>query len=127
MEERATPWGLQWRTSTRFITAVVDFSVFMDVVLYGALVTSLSHLKLSQQSQVPVFPFVLQDRVAIHEDEIQTSVSQLLAAYAVGSLFTKYDSPSDEAETDVLTVLSSGFSPTEPRHGEHISYWAYFY
>jgi len=127
MEERARPWGLRWRTSKRFITAVVDFSVFMDVVLYGALVTPCSYLKPSQRSQVPVFPFVLQERVAIPEDEIQTSVSQLLAAYAVGSLFTKYDSPSDEAETNVPTVLSSGFSPTELRHAEYISCWAYFY
>jgi hypothetical protein len=40
MEENAKkPWGLQWRMSKTFIIVVVDFSVFMDIVLYGVLVT----------------------------------------------------------------------------------------
>jgi hypothetical protein len=38
MAERSRPWGLEWRMSQKFIIAVVNFSVFMDVVLYGALV-----------------------------------------------------------------------------------------
>jgi len=40
--------------------------------------------------KVPVFPFALSDRSGIPEDQIQTCVSRLLAAFALGSLLTKY-------------------------------------
>lgn len=36
-----------------------------------------------------MFPFALTDRSGIPEDQIQTCVSQLLAAYALGALLTK--------------------------------------
>jgi hypothetical protein len=45
--------------------------------------------------QVPVFPFALNDRVGVPEDDIQTAISQLLAAFAGAALFTKSDSPSN--------------------------------
>ena len=80
------PWGLRWRSSQSFIVLVVDFSVFSDVVLYGALVRiPLDNLI----EQVPVFPFALGERIGTPEDQIQSSVSQLLAAYAFGALVTK--------------------------------------
>ena len=38
MAQNREPWGLRWRSSKSFIIGVVDFSVFSDVLLYGALV-----------------------------------------------------------------------------------------
>ncbi len=35
----AIPKGLRWRSSKNFIIFVVDFSVFSDLILYGALVS----------------------------------------------------------------------------------------
>ena len=35
------PVGLRWRGSKEFIICVIDFSVFSDVVLYGAMVHDL--------------------------------------------------------------------------------------
>ena len=81
------PRGLEWRGSKRFIIFVVNFSVFSDLVLYGALVSRFHHVS---NFQVPVFPFALGERSGIPEDQIQRCVSQLLAAYAFGSLLTKY-------------------------------------
>lgn len=36
------PRGLEWRSSNTFIIGVIHFSVFSDIVLYGALVFSLN-------------------------------------------------------------------------------------
>jgi len=43
LEWDTRPHGLEWRSSKTFIIGVVDFSVFSDLVLYGALVDFLSN------------------------------------------------------------------------------------
>ncbi|KAI1505197.1 major facilitator superfamily domain-containing protein [Biscogniauxia marginata] len=66
------PWALHWRSNTLFIIATVAVGLFTDLFLYGLV--------------VPVLPFMLRDRLAIPEDEIQSYVSNLLAAYAGASV-----------------------------------------
>ncbi|KAK7935650.1 hypothetical protein PG985_001145 [Apiospora marii] len=66
------PWGLQWRSSTAFILATVAIGLFTDMFLYGLV--------------VPVLPFLLRDRLSVPDNEIQSYVSDLLAAYAGAQL-----------------------------------------
>jgi MFS family permease len=66
------PIGLEWRSSTLFIIATVAIGLFTDLFLYGLI--------------VPVLPFVLQDRIDIPENKVQSYVSGLLAAYAGASV-----------------------------------------
>ncbi|KAL7619629.1 hypothetical protein AAE478_010170 [Parahypoxylon ruwenzoriense] len=67
-----TPRGLRWRSSTLFIIATVAIGLFTDLFLYGLV--------------VPVLPFMLRDRLSIPEPQIQSYVSNLLAAYAGASV-----------------------------------------
>lgn len=67
------PLGLHWRSSTIFIIATVGIGLFTDLFLYGLV--------------VPILPFILQDRVGIHDEaSVQAHVSGLLAAYAGASV-----------------------------------------
>ncbi|KAI1459647.1 MFS transporter-like protein [Annulohypoxylon moriforme] len=66
------PLGLRWRSNTLFIIATVAIGLFTDLFLYGLV--------------VPVFPFMLKNRLSIPESEIQSYVSNLLAAYAGASV-----------------------------------------
>lgn len=66
------PFALKWRSNTIFIIATVAVGLFTDLFLYGLI--------------VPVLPFMLQDRVDIPEDKVQSYVSGLLAAYAGASV-----------------------------------------
>jgi len=66
------PIGLKWRSSTLFIVSTVGIGLFTDLFLYGLV--------------VPILPFILQDRVHIQPDHIQSHVSGLLAAYAGASV-----------------------------------------
>ena len=66
------PWGLQWRSSTLFITSTVGIGLFTDLFLYGLV--------------VPILPFILRDRIDLPEAQIQSHVSGLLAAYAGASV-----------------------------------------
>ncbi|KAI1103704.1 MFS transporter-like protein [Jackrogersella minutella] len=66
------PLGLRWRSSTPFILATVAVGLFTDLFLYGLV--------------VPVFPFMLRARLSIPPDQIQSYVSDLLAAYAGASV-----------------------------------------
>ncbi|KAF2239964.1 MFS general substrate transporter [Viridothelium virens] len=66
------PAGLQWRSNTFFIIATVAVGLFTDLFLYGLI--------------VPVLPYMLGQRVGIPEDQIQSQVSALLAAYAGASV-----------------------------------------
>ncbi|KAI1372091.1 MFS transporter-like protein [Hypoxylon crocopeplum] len=66
------PWALRWRSNTLFIIATVAIGLFTDLFLYGLV--------------VPVLPFMLRSRLSIPEDEIQSYVSNLLAAYAAASV-----------------------------------------
>lgn len=66
------PIALKWRSNTGFIIATVAVGLFTDLFLYGLI--------------VPVLPFMLQDRVEIPEDKVQSYVSALLAAYAGASV-----------------------------------------
>ncbi|KAH9904487.1 MFS general substrate transporter [Xylariomycetidae sp. FL2044] len=66
------PWALKWRSNTLFIISTVAIGLFTDLFLYGLV--------------VPVLPFMLRDRLSIPEDEIQSYVSNLLAAYAGASV-----------------------------------------
>ena len=66
------PIGLQWRSNTFFIIATVAIGLFTDLFLYGLI--------------VPVLPFMLQKRVNLPQDQVQSYVSGLLAAYAGASV-----------------------------------------
>ncbi|KAI1109382.1 major facilitator superfamily domain-containing protein [Nemania sp. NC0429] len=72
MAAKNPPWALRWRSNTFFIIATVAIGLFTDLFLYGLV--------------VPVLPFMLQGRLSIPEDEIQSWVSYLLAAYAGASV-----------------------------------------
>lgn len=66
------PAGLTWRSNTYFIIATVAIGLFTDLFLYGLI--------------VPILPFMLQDRIGIPQDQVQSHVSGLLAAYAGASV-----------------------------------------
>ena len=69
---QSKPIGLNWRSSTLFIVSTVGIGLFTDLFLYGLV--------------VPILPFILQDRVDLRPDQIQSHVSGLLAAYAGASV-----------------------------------------
>ncbi len=69
---KSKPIGLKWRSSTLFIVSTVGIGLFTDLFLYGLV--------------VPILPFILQDRVNLPHDKIQSHVSGLLAAYAGASV-----------------------------------------
>lgn len=69
---KSKPLGLQWRSSTLFIVSTVGIGLFTDLFLYGLV--------------VPILPFILQDRIHLQPDQIQSHVSGLLAAYAGASV-----------------------------------------
>lgn len=66
------PPGLKWRSNTIFILATVAIGLFTDLFLYGLV--------------VPVLPFLLQGRIGVPEDQVQTYTSALLAVYAGSSV-----------------------------------------
>jgi len=66
------PIGLRWRSSTAFILTTIASSLFTDLFLYGLV--------------VPTLPFILEERVQIPNQQIQTYTSGLLAAYAAASV-----------------------------------------
>lgn len=68
------PPGLKWRSSTLFIITTVGMGAFTDLFLYGLI--------------VPVLPFLLKDRVAVPDAQIQGTISMLLAVYAAASCLT---------------------------------------
>ncbi|KAI9756792.1 MAG: hypothetical protein M4579_003709 [Chaenotheca gracillima] len=72
LDGKSAPWGLRWRSSTLFIISTVGIGLFTDLFLYGLV--------------VPILPFLLQDRVGLPDDEVQSYVSGLLAAYAGASV-----------------------------------------
>ncbi|KAL8966789.1 MAG: hypothetical protein Q9183_003211 [Haloplaca sp. 2 TL-2023] len=69
---KSRPIGLGWRSSTLFIVSTVGIGLFTDLFLYGLV--------------VPILPFILEDRVGLPNDQIQSHVSALLAAYAGASV-----------------------------------------
>ncbi|KAK4494242.1 hypothetical protein PRZ48_014540 [Zasmidium cellare] len=66
------PAGLKWRSNTLFIVSTVAIGLFTDLFLYGLI--------------VPVLPYMLVDRVGLPQDQVQSHVSGLLAAYAAASV-----------------------------------------
>lgn len=68
------PAGLTWRSNTFFIVGTVAVGLFTELFLYSLV--------------VPVLPFMLQDRVGIPEEEVQSYVSGLLTAYAAASVIS---------------------------------------
>ena len=72
LDRNKPPIGLKWRSNTLFILATVAIGLFTDLFLYGLI--------------VPILPFMLQDRVDVPEDKVQSYVSTLLAAYAGASV-----------------------------------------
>jgi len=72
LDKSKPPIGLQWRSNTLFIIATVAIGLFTDLFLYGLV--------------VPILPFMLQDRLDVPQDKVQSSVSSLLAAYAGASV-----------------------------------------
>ncbi|KAI4160844.1 MAG: hypothetical protein LQ342_005369 [Letrouitia transgressa] len=69
---KSPPWGLRWRSSTLFILSTVGIGLFTDIFLYSLV--------------IPILPFILQDRIALPADQIQSAVSGLLAAYAAAQV-----------------------------------------
>ncbi|KAL9001719.1 MAG: hypothetical protein Q9188_005317 [Gyalolechia gomerana] len=69
---KSKPIGLVWRSSTLFIVSTVGIGLFTDLFLYGLV--------------VPILPFILEDRISLPQDQIQSHVSALLAAYAGASV-----------------------------------------
>lgn len=65
------PYGLTWRSKPLFIIFTVGLGMFSDLFLYALL--------------VPVFPFLLVDRMNTPPELIQEYVSMLLAMYAGAS------------------------------------------
>ena len=72
MSSEKHPRGLHWRANTLFIIATVAIGLFTDLFLYGLI--------------VPILPFMLRERIGIPQDEVQSYVSGLLAAYAGASV-----------------------------------------
>jgi MFS family permease len=66
------PAGIRWRSNTFFIVSTVAVGLFTDLFLYGLV--------------VPILPYMLQDRVGLPQDQIQSHVDGLLAAYAGASV-----------------------------------------
>ncbi|KAF2855640.1 MFS general substrate transporter [Plenodomus tracheiphilus IPT5] len=66
------PLGLRWRSNTFFIVLTVGIGAFVDFFLYALL--------------VPVLPFMLKDRIGVPDDQIQSTISNLLAIYAAASV-----------------------------------------
>ncbi|ROW11115.1 hypothetical protein VMCG_00952 [Cytospora schulzeri] len=66
------PAGLTWRSNTFFIISTVAVGLFTDLFLYGLV--------------VPILPYMLQDRVGLPYEQVQSHVDGLLAAYAGASL-----------------------------------------
>ncbi|KAK5107591.1 hypothetical protein LTR62_000985 [Meristemomyces frigidus] len=66
------PAGLKWRSNTLFIVATVAIGLFTDLFLYGLV--------------VPILPYMLQDRIGLPAEAVQSNVSGLLAAYAGASV-----------------------------------------
>ena len=72
------PIALLYRSNTLFILATVAIGLFTDLFLYGLV--------------VPVLPFMLQERVNIPPEKVQSYVSGLLAAYAGASVVSSVPS-----------------------------------
>ncbi|CAN8099490.1 unnamed protein product [Discula destructiva] len=68
------PAGLHWRTNTLFIIATVAVGLFTDLFLYGLV--------------VPILPYLLQDRLDVPAEQVQSHVDGLLAAYAGASVLS---------------------------------------
>lgn len=66
------PAGLTWRSNTFFILATVAVGMFTDLFLYGLI--------------VPILPYLLQDRLGLPADQVQSHVDGLLVAYAGASV-----------------------------------------
>lgn len=66
------PFGLFWRSHTLFIVSTVIIGLFSETFLYGI--------------AVPILPFLLEDRIGINHDELQTYSSILLAVYSASSI-----------------------------------------
>ncbi|KAH0290240.1 MFS transporter-like protein [Aureobasidium namibiae CBS 147.97] len=66
------PAGIRWRSNTFFIVSTVAVGLFTDLFLYGLV--------------VPILPYMLQDRVGLPQDQVQSHVDGLLAAYAGASV-----------------------------------------
>lgn len=66
------PAGLSWRSNTFFILATVAVGMFTDLFLYGLV--------------VPILPYLLQDRLGLPSDQVQSHVDGLLVAYAGASV-----------------------------------------
>lgn len=62
----------KWRSSQSLVLATVTLGFFTDFFLYGVV--------------VPVVPFLLRERLAVPEDQIQYFSSILLASYAAAAV-----------------------------------------
>jgi MFS family permease len=65
------PLGLRWRSNTFFIIATIAMGMFTDLFLYGLI--------------VPVFPFMLEERIGTPPAQVQDLVDVMLSIYAAAS------------------------------------------
>ena len=86
------PVGLDWRSNKLFIVSAVAVALFTDLFLYGLI--------------VPVLPFMLEDRIGLPRDRVQSHVSGLLAAYAGASVAV---SPFAGVLTDRISTRQAPF------------------
>ncbi|ORY68176.1 major facilitator superfamily domain-containing protein [Pseudomassariella vexata] len=103
MSQTNPPRGLRWRSSTTFIIATVAVGLFTDLFLYGLV--------------VPVLPFMLRNRMSIPDEEIQSYVSSLLAAYAGASVVSAVPAGwiadrTDSRQTPFLSGLAALLAAT---------------
>lgn len=66
------PFGLSWRGHPLFILCTAVIGLFSETFLNGLI--------------IPLLPFILQDRVGIAHDDLQSYSSALLVAYAASSV-----------------------------------------
>ena len=60
-------WGLGWRSKTSFILATVGLGLFTDIFLYSL--------------AIPLLPYMLEDRLHVPRERVQSYSSGLLAAH----------------------------------------------
>lgn len=79
------PWGLEWRSSTWFVTFVVGLGIFVDLFVYSVIIPGLLQYICPTNASIDwkfsVVPFRLQ---AVGYDEVSVRTGWLVAAFVSG-------------------------------------------
>ncbi|KAK6330286.1 hypothetical protein TWF730_004780 [Orbilia blumenaviensis] len=81
-EEDQPPVFWKFRSSNGFIVFSVCFAIFVDVLLYGCIVPYVPNP--NSKIRYPVFPFTLEKRSGVPDDQVQGWLAILLAVYGLG-------------------------------------------